>query len=241
MIPKLIHLHWFGRKPLPDSYRRNLDRWKLLTAETDWEIEVWTDESDMLHPLRYLMVENGAKPVQLSNTFRFMCLYLYGGLYVDFDVIPLRLPYFENGDVCNIFTEVSWDTARKHSTGEKKIVPNSAYMAAPPRNRHVLDCFWTTMQHTAFNADNFSDRLKGGVGIFNMFPEEWYTGAAVRGVNHFAPVNWAQARVLNMVERYTYDDWTRLAESFLHYPEVYGVHTFDSSWVREFNIKGGGP
>lgn len=238
MIPKIIHLHWFGTKPLPESYRKNLARWELLVADTEWQISLWTDERVQYDPLHAMLIDNGAKPVQISNIMRYLSVYLYGGMYVDFDIIPLRLPEFEQDDRFNLFTEVSWDTAREHSTGERKIVPNGAYIAAPPKNEKVRDCFWKTIQYTTFNAKNFSDRLKGGVGIFSLFSSKWYNGIALRGVNHFAPVNWAQARVLNMVERYTYDDWVRLAESFLSYDTVYGVHTFDSSWVIDFKTKG---
>jgi hypothetical protein len=237
MIPKLIHLHWFGDKPLPDTYRKNLDRWRLLVAETEWCIMLWDDRSEETWTLRHMLVCAGATPVQVSNLMRFFCLYLYGGMYVDFDIIPLRLPEFPDDNRLNLFTEVSWDTATRNATGEKRIAPNHAYMAAPPMDPNVLDCFWAIMRHTTFAPKSLEERLKGGVGIFSTFAPEWFDGVAMRGVNHFAPVNWAQARVLNMVEHYTYDQWLALAESFLQYPDVYGVHTFDSSWVFDLNKK----
>lgn len=235
MIPKIIHLTWFGGKQLPPNYQNNLNRWVLLAAETDWKVCVWTDESDVLQPFLSMLSDMGAKPVQISNVMRSMVLYMHGGMYVDFDVIPLRLPEFEYQDRFNLFYEVSWDTALEGSTGERIIAPNHAYMAAPAGNRHVLELFWKTVQNTPFNPDNLPERKAVGVGVFKMFPSEWFAGIAKRNVNHFAPVNWAQVRVLNMVENYTYDDWLKLAESLLQHPQVYGVHTFDSSWVAEFN------
>lgn len=234
-IPRIIHLHWFGDKLLPRSYQKNLDRWQLLVAETQWRVQLWTDESDLLFPLLPMLFDSGASPVQVSNAMRFLCLYMFGGVYLDMDIIPLRLPEFEQGDRLNLFTETTWDTAVKGATGKKKTAPNHAYMAAPAKNRHVLDCFWQIIKHTSFTPKTMEERLKGGVGIFATFPPEWFKGIAMRGVNHFAPVNWAQARALNMVEHYTYDDWLTLSESFLQYPEVYGVHTFDSSWVADVN------
>jgi len=239
MIPKTIHLHWFGGKSIPANYEKNIDRWILLTAETEWIIDLWDDDCRVpeINTLRHMLIESGASPVQVSNLIRFLCLYLYGGLYVDLDVIPLRIPEFELQDRLNLFTEVSWDTATKNATGKKTIAPNHAYMAAPPGNKHVRDCFWQVMKHTSFAPKTMEERLKGGVGVFKTFPPEWFDGIALRGVNCFAPVNWAQARVLNMVAHYTYEQWVSLAESFLCYDNVYGVHTFDSSWVSDVNEK----
>lgn len=208
-----------------------------MCAETDWYIMLWDDvcRCEAISTMRHMLVSQGAKPVQVSNALRYMCVYLYGGIYLDFDIIPIRLPEFEDESRMNLFTEVSWDTAQEHSTGEKKIAPNGAYFAAPPNNPSVLQCFWTTVQQTTFNTKLLANRLKGGVGVFNLLPQSFYDEVVLRGVNHFAPVNWAQARVLNMVEKYTYEQWLTLAESFVQYPDVYGVHTFDSSWVLEFN------
>lgn len=237
MIPKILHLHWFGSAPIPDAYVQNINRWMLLVADTDWHIRLWTDESTELEPLRSLLSDRGAKPVQISNVFRCYQLYVYGGLYLDLDIIPLRLPQFERQDVLNLFYEVSWDTGMDDSTGEKIIIPNNAYMASPPKDRHILDVFWKTLQQTPFDPKTLSERKTAGVGIFRQFDKEWFSGIVKRNVNNFAPVNWAQARTLTMVEKYTYDDWVRLAESFLKYDNVYGVHTFDSSWVFDFNQK----
>lgn len=237
MIPKIIHLHWFGDKDIPYNYMRNLNRWILLVADTEWEIHLWRDSDQELDPWRSMLVDSGATPVQVSNLVRFFNLYMHGGMYVDMDVIPLRLPYFECEDSLNVFTEISWDTATKNATGKKKIALNHAYMAAPPKNAHVRDCFWQTLKHTSFVPKTLEERLKGGIGIFATFPPEWFEGITLGGVNCFAPVNWAQARALNMVEHYTYEDWEKLAESFLQYDSVFGVHTFDSSWVFDLNKK----
>lgn len=235
MIPKVIHLNWFGKNDLPPNYHRNLDRWILLVSGTDWSIKIWTDESRELDLLRKPLEDSGAKPVQVSNIMRYLILYLYGGFYVDFDVIPLRLPQFDAQDKFNIFTEVTWDTATKDSTGKKKIAPNHAYMAAPPGDAYVRYGFWWLLQSTTFEPKTLEERYKGGIGMFKYMPKSWYDGVVLRGVNHFAPVNWAQARFFNICEHYTYDNWLELAESFLPYPEVYGVHTFDSSWVFQLN------
>lgn len=226
MIPRLIHLCWYGPDPIPDAYRKILDRWQLLVCETNWQVIVWTDEAnDFLH-LRNLMWDAGAKPVQVCNVMRLAILYLHGGVYLDFDIIPLRLPQFDIDDRMNLFYEVD---------GNRNVVPALATLAAPARDPHVRELFWMCLQETVFNPVSRQQRYKGGNGVFPLLPAEWFDGIEKRNVNHFAPVNWAQARVLNIVEKYDYAQWLALSESFLCYPQVYGVHTYDSSWIYKLN------
>ena len=228
MIPKILHLNWFGKKPFPAVYQKILDRWLLLTAETEWEIFVWTDKTPVFFDLRSLMWANGGEPVQVSDVMRFGALYLYGGVYLDFDIIPLRLPEFENDECFNLFYEVDGD----HNT-----VPSCATMASPKADEHARYLFWWCLQQINFNPKTREERYKAGNGMFQFIDPRWFDGIEKRGVNHYAPVNWAQARVLNIAYRYTYDDWLKLAETFLVHPQVYGVHTYDSSWVYHLNSK----
>lgn len=224
-ISKLIHVCWFGSKPFPEAYQKNLARWELLTAETDWRVLLWTDESEDFHLLRYMMQVHGAVPVQVANTMRLALLYMYGGVYVDADIIPLRLPVFEPDNVLTLFRETN---------GEKQSLTNSV-IASPPHNRELLFMFWWTMKKMQFPPPTRKAHLKAGAGMFEYFPQDWFCSVARRGVNHWSPVSWEQARALNIAHKYTYEDWLSLAETFLPNQEVYGVHTYDSTWVYELN------
>ena len=31
-IPKVIHYCWFGKKPLPEEYKKNIENWKKKNA-----------------------------------------------------------------------------------------------------------------------------------------------------------------------------------------------------------------
>lgn len=224
-ISKLIHVCWFGSKPFPQEYQKNFDRWTLLTAETQWRVILWTDEANEFQLLRYMMQEHGAVPVQIANAMRLALLYMYGGVYVDADIIPLRLPEFECDNTLNLFRETS---------GKKQQLTNSV-IASPPRNPDVLFMFWWTMKKMQFPPPTRQAHLKAGAGMFEYFPQDWFSNVVCRSVNHFSPVSWEHARAFNIAHAFTYDDWVSLAETFLDNDEVYGVHTYDSTWVYDLN------
>ena len=226
MIPNLIHLVWYGPKSLPDAYWKNIDRWKLLCAETEWLICLWDDEGEQFRFLRELLYDNGADPVQVANIMRLAILYQYGGLYVDCDIIPLRLPVFEKSDCLNLFSEMG---------GDKKPRLNNGSIAAPPKNRHVREMLWWCLQNMIFGPRSKEEHLKAGASMFQYFPDAWFEGVEIHGINCFYPVSWPQAHALNIMERYTYEQWLTLAESFLRHPEVLGVHTYDSTWIYKLN------
>jgi hypothetical protein len=228
-ISKLIHLCWYGPDPIPDDYRRNIDRWTLLAAETDWAINVWTEEDKEFMSLRDMMYANGAVPVQVCNVMRLVLLYACGGVYVDCDIIPLRLPHFDLTDRANLFQETG---------GDKQPVLCSGVIAAPPQNPHVLSMFWWTVQKMVFGCTSKDGHLKAGAGMFRYFPAEWFDGTAIHGPCHWYPISFAQVCAARAMYQYTYADWVLVAEAFLGNEDVYGLHTYDFTWAGDLNSEG---
>lgn len=87
MIPKIIHCCWFGDKQLPEQYQQYIDSWRRTNP--DYEIRIWTNETfkpfiDKSEFSKYC-IENKIWGF-LSDYFRFVVLYEYGGIYLDTDV-----------------------------------------------------------------------------------------------------------------------------------------------------------
>lgn len=213
---------------MPESYHKNHDRWLLLTAETDWKVCLWTDTDCPMPELLSLLSSLDLTVVQVADIMRLAIVYVCGGMYVDTDIIPVRLPQFPKDDRLNIFRDID---------GDKNYTITNAVIAAPERNSHVADLLFRALQTVKLSPETHADILLSGADIFKSFPEAWYGAVEFRNRNHYSPVSWPQARVLNIAQKYTYEQWLTLAESFLQYPEVYGVHTFDSTWVYVLNEK----
>lgn len=90
MIPKIIHRVWLGSNPEPEQFIQW--RKRLAVLNPDWTIVTWDDGS-----LKALGIDRGelidAWPSSLaaqSNAVRLRAVLLFGGIYLDCDVEPVK-------------------------------------------------------------------------------------------------------------------------------------------------------
>lgn len=89
MIPSTIHYCWFGRKELPDLYKRCIESWHKYCPE--YEIKEWNEsncniEETIFTKQAYECGKYGFVP----DYFRLKIIYEHGGIYLDTDVEVLR-------------------------------------------------------------------------------------------------------------------------------------------------------
>lgn len=109
MIPKIIHACWFGSAKIPAEQKEFIEGWRRLNP--DWEIKIWTEE--MFAPylddsvfIRSCMADK--KYGFLSDYFRLVVLYEFGGVYMDTDV-ELKKPLDEFIN-CKMFMGFIYDS-----------------------------------------------------------------------------------------------------------------------------------
>lgn len=87
MIPKIIHLIWFGNKR-PEKFNFTLNEIKRIN--NDYEIKEWNDNNinfELVQKDFFNKTENlGSK----SDILRFELLNKYGGIYMDYDFIQIK-------------------------------------------------------------------------------------------------------------------------------------------------------
>lgn len=99
-IPKKFHLIW-NHSELPDVYRTHASA--LRTLHPGWEIEFWDDARTLawmdqqrggeLSDLVIMLEDaykNSKDKRQVSDLLRLGLVYLYGGVYLDFDYTPRK-------------------------------------------------------------------------------------------------------------------------------------------------------
>jgi len=87
MIPKIIHACWLGNKQMPKEQQNYIEGWRKL--HPDFEIKIWTDAEFNKFLDDSLFVKDCIKLKKygfLSDYFRFIILYKFGGIYIDTDV-----------------------------------------------------------------------------------------------------------------------------------------------------------
>lgn len=92
MIPKIIHICWFGSKEMPQEHKNYIQHWKELLP--DYKIMIWNEETfkPYLDLNRPFVKETYEKKIYgfFSDFVRFTVLYKFGGIYLDTDVEMLK-------------------------------------------------------------------------------------------------------------------------------------------------------
>lgn len=119
MIPKIIHMCWFGSDPYPKKIRYCIDSWKKYLP--DYKVILWDTERFDINSLAWTREANDAgKYAFMADYVRFYALYNYGGIYLDCDVEMidsfddlLDLPYFVGNEAYPSSIELSAFGAEK--------------------------------------------------------------------------------------------------------------------------------
>jgi hypothetical protein len=88
-IPKVIHYVWFGEKPLPDKYKKNIEGWKRLCP--DYEIKLWNEDNYDVNKIQYIKeAYKAGVNAFASDCARIDIINTHGGIYFDTDVELLK-------------------------------------------------------------------------------------------------------------------------------------------------------
>jgi len=92
MIPKIVHFTW-KTEDLPKVMGRYFARWKEL--HPGWDIRLWTDASmrefvAREYPELLAIYDGYPRNIQRADSFRYMVLNHFGGIYSDLDVEPFK-------------------------------------------------------------------------------------------------------------------------------------------------------
>ncbi len=110
MIPKIIHACWLGKGEMPEEQKEYVRKFKEL--HPDFEVKLWTDEdfAPYLDDSAFVKAALERKKYGfLSDYFRFVVLYEFGGIYIDTDVELFKpLDEFLN---CKMFMGFIFDSS----------------------------------------------------------------------------------------------------------------------------------
>ena len=89
---KTIHQTW-KTSDVPEHWKESEQKWKSL--HPDWQYKLWTDEDNLVliesnFPQYLDMFKKFEYNIQRADFVRYAILYIYGGLYSDLDIVPLR-------------------------------------------------------------------------------------------------------------------------------------------------------
>ena len=143
-IPKIIHQVWSDKiRPLPLFFQELSETWKNLYPE--WEYILWDDEKmnsfiKNNYPDFYFYFQSFPFDVQRWDTVRYLFLYKFGGMYVDFDYEAIEpLDDIFQGHSCCFASE-----PKEHAQiFEKSIYINNGLIITVPDHpfiKSLIDC-----------------------------------------------------------------------------------------------------
>ena len=158
MIPTIIHqIWWQGYNNLPPNFKKNRDI--LIKNHDDFEYKLWDEDSiNQLILNNFINISNKINSLNLSiiqkiDIAKYLILYKYGGIYIDFDMIFVKniKPLFENNGNNIIFFKinfnVNWIESLFLKIINKKILINNGFMISP-----INKIFWIDLVEDCLNS-----------------------------------------------------------------------------------------
>ena len=85
MVPRIIHLCWFGRGEKPAAVQKCIDSWKKCLP--DYQIMEWNEDNFPMELWPYAKeAYDNRQYAFVSDVARLHALYLHGGIYMDTDM-----------------------------------------------------------------------------------------------------------------------------------------------------------
>jgi len=178
MIPKIIHLVWFGGER-PKIFDKLVER--IREINYDYELIEWNDSNINFNLINNELFNSCSNLGAKSDIFRFEVLYEYGGIYMDYDFLQIKK--FDNILDCDFFAgspECSPHETWNSIVGAKKgneICKNflNGLIGKSPINKGEIDkVMWETgpyYLHKIISETNCSCDYKKLVGkYFYPFP-----------------------------------------------------------------------
>jgi mannosyltransferase OCH1-like enzyme len=230
-IPKIIHQIWFQGENIPEKYKKNYTKWKLLHPQ--WKYKLWT-EAKMIKffedNIEYNTYYNDTwlhfpKMIQKIDSFKFVALDKFGGVYVDMDMEPIRpldslmdLNYKNSEFMIGEFKSIYKNLA---SLVGVRLLTNNAFIASVPQ--HAFNKLF--FSESSLRLRSFIDRNSKELNKIGVTTGPLIVSDIVHSKGKFLNISIVPS---DMVEVYNYENEKRKTGYIMHYS--------DCLWKEKSNL-----
>lgn len=208
-IPSVIHYCWFGKKNMPEEYKKYINSWKIKCPE--YKIVRWDESNYDVRKNEYVSkAYDDGKWAFVSDYARLDIIYNYGGIYLDTDVELIKnlneLRKFHS--FFGFESEIYIGTGLGFGAEKKNIMVGELL-----RTYDKLEP-GTYIPCTQIQTD---DMVKKGLARNNTFQFLKYGNAVILPTEFLCPMDY-KYRNLNIDEK------------------TYSIHHYSASWIDGNNI-----
>ena len=195
MIPKIIHQIWIGKNKRPDIW---MNSWKEeLKKKDDWEYKLWSEsEIEKLEMYNRDIYENETDYACKADILRYEILKIYGGIYVDADVVLLNSKFFD------LFSNNNNDLTFALEPNQK-LLSNSIIASTPNNNmiKHIIiECRKNYIQN---RKKGFPYQITGPYLITNLYHQFKLPFTILPSIL-FYPIYWKNINDPNYHKKFNY-------------------------------------
>lgn len=217
MIPKIIHLCWFGKGEYPLEMLTCLDSIKVFLP--DYEIIIWNEDNFDINTYRFSMEAYQEKKYAfVSDVCRLYALNKYGGIYLDTDVEILKnLDAFLIHDFfCGFESDKLISTALLGSIKTNPVLESflNMYKSKSFYRKHLYKKYYTTPNTITIT----KDFVKRGLKLNNKRQKLETAGIVIYPQRFFSPKD-SKTGELSITS------------------DTHTIHHFSGSWIQGKNLK----
>ena len=231
-IPKIIHMTWKSEE-LPEHFNEIREYWKTLNPE--YEFRLWTDEDNRKlieeeFPFFLEVYDSYKKHIQRVDAVRYCILYLYGGIYIDLDFLPIR-PIDDFLDDCKLVLGKEPPFAAERREMDK--IVSNAFMATTVHNEFFQNVIHEMIEnHLNFNHLDEEEIVLNTTGPFMLTKmyDNWREKEEIRLLDssYFLPLH-----VYEIEEMYLTG---KLEDAEKKLSNTIAIHLFCGTWWKDSPI-----
>ena len=231
-IPKIIHMTWKSEE-LPEHFNEIREYWKTLNPE--YEFRLWTDEDNRKlieeeFPFFLEVYDSYKKHIQRVDAVRYCILYLYGGIYIDLDFLPIR-PIDDFLDDCKLVLGKEPPFAAERREMDK--IVSNAFMATTVHNEFFQNVIHEMIEnHLNFNHLDEEEIVLNTTGPFMLTKmyDNWREKEEIRLLDssYFFPLHVFEIEEMYLTEKLENAE-TKLSNTI-------AIHLFCGTWWKDSPI-----
>lgn len=228
--PKIIHQTW-KNKDLPEKLENWRNMWLKMCPE--YEHKLYDDDDLVIliktHFPQYVkQFNNFSYNIERVDFWRCAMLYVYGGVYADLDVYPMKSidKFLQMNKV--VIGREPIEHARNYN-GTDFLLCN-AFMISPKEDKFWLDLMDFIIKNYKYGDDPVRTTGPGIMTkMYNQYPEK-FKNVLITEPNCFYPITFNKSNKIQEYEGKIYKNISKTCDM----KDAYVVHMWEGSWTESF-------